>query len=913
MSGGSVTVAAQFPSRRLLKPFVSPARNKVPSSSSADTAAPPRRPASSLKRLFSVRKTTAACPLSKPTTNGGGSCSSQQLLKRRRLASTHTTTGQAALADDGDDGCNNGGDGDQQRPCLPGVNYNGMSRKLFKPFRPPRVVVVGSPDGSEDNGGGGGGGGCRSGSGAGRSLGIRRRAGMPRGPRYNPDTEDAVVLFRPPEPGSALASASETPGLTQRSASSSSSSSLATVPAARSRPIAGGAGGAGKSLKSLLGAGGDSQQEQQQVAVVVDPALGRKLRPHQVEGVKFLYGCVTGQVYRDSLGCIVADEMGLGKTLQCITILWTLLQQSPDPRKPTIEKCIVACPSSLVKNWANELVKWLGSTKISPLACDNKGSKEKVSASLRAFVSARGRTVIHPVLIISYETLRTYIDILGSSPVGLLLCDEGHRLKNSASQTYQALNSLQVQRRIILSGTPIQNDLTEYFALLNFTNPGLLGSPQEFRKRFELPILRGRDALASDAEQLAGDAKLAELNGVASKVIIRRTNDLLSKYLPVKYEHVVFCPLTDLQTDLYELFLKSKEARAEKAAASGGDDNDGGKCSLQTIINLGKLCNHPCLIDVRSAVDGYERVTPAEYFTASVDSESSSSSRAGGGGGGFRRRAAAISASAGISGGGSGRNRPQQPFHPRWSSKIALLDRMLRQIHAAPEKDKIVLISNYTQTLDLFETLCRARGYGHYRLDGSMSISKRQQLVDQFNNPKDPAFVFLLSSKAGGCGINLVGANRLVLFDSSFNPADNLQACGRIWRDGQKKPCYIYTLVTTGTVEEKIFQRQSYKTSLSSCVIDEQENVDRHFSRDQMRQLFHAKLRGQTASETHDQFKCRRCVRGRQAVRAPEPMDFADHNSWDHFCAADAQKIHDRLLKSCMGADVSFVFQYKSH
>ncbi|KAJ2666137.1 DNA-dependent ATPase protein rad54, partial [Coemansia sp. RSA 1285] len=344
MSGGSVTVAAQFPSRRLLKPFVSPARNKV-SPSSADTAAPPRRPASSLKRLFSVRKTTTACPLSKPTTTtSGGSCSSQ-LLKRRRLASTHTTTGQAALADDGDDddGSNNGGDGDQQRPCLPGVNYNGMSRKLFKPFRPPRVVV-GRPDGSEDGGGGGGvaaagGGECRNGSGAARSLGIRRRAGMPRGPRYNPDTEDAVVLFRPPEPGSTLASASETPGLTQRSASSSS---LATVSAARSRPIAGGAGGAGKSLKSLLGTGGDSQLEQQQVAVVVDPALGRKLRPHQVEGVKFLYGCVTGQVYRDSLGCIVADEMGLGKTLQCITILWTLLQQSPDPRKPTIEKCIVA-------------------------------------------------------------------------------------------------------------------------------------------------------------------------------------------------------------------------------------------------------------------------------------------------------------------------------------------------------------------------------------------------------------------------------------------------------------------------------------------------------------------------------------------------------------------------------------------
>ncbi|KAJ2780216.1 DNA-dependent ATPase protein rad54, partial [Coemansia linderi] len=166
---------------------------------------------------------------------------------------------------------------------------------------------------------------------------------------------------------------------------------------------------------------------------------------------------------------------------------------------------------------------------------------------------------------------------------------------------------------------------------------------------------------------------------------------------------------------------------------------------------------------------------------------------------------------------------------------------------------------------------------------------------------------------AGGCGINLVGANRLILFDSSFNPAENLQACGRIWRDGQKKTCFIYTFVTTGTVEEKIFQRQSYKTSLSTCVIDEQENVERHFSRDEMKQLFKSKLRGQTASETHDQFKCRRCVRGHQAIKAPEPMDFADHNSWDHFGAGDCQKIHDHLLKSTMARDVSFVFQYKSH
>ncbi|KAJ2809060.1 DNA-dependent ATPase protein rad54 [Coemansia guatemalensis] len=855
MSSGNVALAAQIPSRRLFRPFVSPAKSRLGS----DTASTPTRRPGALKRLFSVRKGISA------TGNSG-----TLLPSKKRKVSVDSTDEDNKANDD--------------EPCLPGINYNGVSKKLFKPFRSPKVI---RPDGADRAGDGETAGSddrAESRPGLGRSLGVRRRMAVAKGPRYNPDTEDAVVLYRPPEPGQKVKRPGDptVPSLTQSSSSISEANSSTVVPQKQN-----------KSLKSLLGIGGDV--EQKPVAVVVDPSLGRKLRPHQIEGVKFLYNCVTGSVYQNAHGCIMADEMGLGKTLQCIALLWTLLQQSPVAGKPTIDKCIVACPSSLVKNWANELVKWLGSTKISPLACDNKGSKEKVSASLRSFVSARGRMIIHPVLIISYETLRTYIDILKVSPIGMLLCDEGHRLKNSSSQTYQALNSLQVQRRIILSGTPIQNDLTEYFSLLNFTNPGLLGSTQEFRKRYELPILRGRDALATDSEQQIGDAKLSELNAVASKVIIRRTNDLLSKYLPVKYEHVVFCPLTDLQTDLYELFLKSKEARA----AIG----EGGKCSLQTIINLGKLCNHPSLIDVKTAVDGYQTVTPREYFTDSLQSEGARSNAGG-------RRSAAM---AKFSMASSTTDNGNRPFHPKWSSKMTVLDRMLQQIRKSPERDKIVLISNYTQTLNLFETLCRARSYGYYRLDGSMTIGKRQTIVDRFNDPKDSAFVFLLSSKAGGCGINLVGANRLVLFDSSFNPADNLQACGRIWRDGQKKTCFIYTFATTGTVEEKIFQRQSYKTSLSTCVIDEQEHVERHFSRDQMRQLFQAKLRGQTICETHDQFKCRRCVRGRQAIKAPEPMEYADHNTWDHYCAAECHKLQDSLLKSCMGKDVSFVFQYKSH
>ncbi|KZT12526.1 uncharacterized protein LAESUDRAFT_753601 [Laetiporus sulphureus 93-53] len=212
---------------------------------------------------------------------------------------------------------------------------------------------------------------------------------------------------------------------------------------------------------------------------------------------------------------------------------------------PTIEKCIIACPSSPVKNWANELVKRLGKDAIAALAIDGKGGKAEMFEKVVRWVAAGGRNVTRPVMIVSYETLRTLSAHLANCTIGLLLCAEGHRLKNSEPLTFQTLNGLNVKRRVILSGTPIQNDLSEYFSLLNFANPDFLGSKNDFRKNFENLIIRGRDADASDAVKAESEKKLKELGGLVVKFIIRRTNDLLSKYPPVKYEHVVFCGLFD--------------------------------------------------------------------------------------------------------------------------------------------------------------------------------------------------------------------------------------------------------------------------------------------------------------------------------------------------------------------------------
>lgn len=621
-----------------------------------------------------------------------------------------------------------------------------------------------------------------------------------------------------------------------------------------------------KSLAEILGIRKKVEGDHPRVPVVIDPRLAKVLRPHQIEGVKFMYRCVTGMIDEKANGCIMADEMGLGKTLQCITLLWTLLKQSPDAGKPTIQKAIVACPSSLVRNWANELVKWLGADAITPFAIDGKASKEELTRQLRQWAISSGRAVTRPVIIVSYETLRLNVDELKNTPIGLMLCDEGHRLKNGDSQTFTALNNLNVSRRVILSGTPIQNDLSEYFSLISFANPDLLGTRLEFRKRFELPILRGRDADAAEAERKRGDACLTELLGLVNKFIIRRTNDILSKYLPVKYEHVVFCNLAPFQLALYNYFLTSPDIQALLRGK--------GSQPLKAINILKKLCNHPDLLDLPSDLPGCEASFPDDYVPK--DSR--------------------------------GRDRD---IRPRYSGKMAVLDRMLARIRA-DTNDKIVLISNYTQTLDLFERLCRSRGYGALRLDGTMNVSKRQKLVDRFNDPAGDEFVFLLSSKAGGCGLNLIGANRLVLFDPDWNPAADQQALARVWRDGQRKDCFVYRFIATGTIEEKIFQRQSHKQSLSSCVVDSAEDVERHFSLDGLRELF--QYRGDTRSDTHDTFKCKRCKPdGRQYVRAPA-MLYGDTSTWNHFANEGLGPIQDLLLRQEMGGEeVSAVFQYISH
>ncbi|KAK3585162.1 hypothetical protein CHS0354_001785 [Potamilus streckersoni] len=562
-----------------------------------------------------------------------------------------------------------------------------------------------------------------------------------------------------------------------------------------------------------------NKKNQPVVDVVVDPYLSVHLRPHQREGVLFLYECVMGFRNYIGQGAILADDMGLGKTLQCITLLWTLYKQGPYGAKPVLRRCLVITPGSLVKNWYQEFKKWLGSERLSVYAVS---TDKKVAEFLN--------TTIYPVLIISYEMFVRAYDQIQQLTFDLIVCDEGHRLKNTAIKTTSLIMSLPCTRRVVLSGTPIQNDLQEFFSIVEFCNPGVLGSSTAFRRVFENPIVAARQPGASKEEIELGDERAAELTRITKSFVLRRTQDINNKYLPSKNEIVIFCRPSSLQLLLYHQLLRCQLIRSCLAGRLTGSPH------LICIAALKKLCNHPSLI-----------------FSKAKQMDS------------FQKKDNEDSVYQGLS----------ELFYPGFSEdqysfedsgKLKVLFSLLEELHHQSPTEKLVLVSNHTKTLDLLQVCCDRSQYKYLRLDGQTPTSKRQEIVQRFNSKYCPEFIFLLSSKAGGVGLNLIGASRLVLYDIDWNPANDLQAMARVWRDGQKKKVYIYRLLTTGTLEEKVYQRQISKQGLSGAVMDVRDKTDVQFSLEDLKDLF--SLNTSTDCDTHDLLCCN-CGGHKEAMEPP--------------------------------------------
>lgn len=563
------------------------------------------------------------------------------------------------------------------------------------------------------------------------------------------------------------------------------------------------------------------------VDVIIDPSLSRHMRAHQSAGVKFLYNCVMGsKILNDeglnSRGALLADDMGLGKTLTSIALIWTLLKQSPfretisgwkqdenKGRNPTylksglshksltrcgvLRKVLIVVPLTLINNWQEEFKKWLGMNYFQVITVTADSPSNVVSS----FMHSR----IHTIMIIGYERL---ISIFNNDSVfkyikfDMVVCDEAHRMKNENAKSVKVLKKLKVEKVVLLTGTPVQNDSKEFFTLCDISNPGVFGKYTDFMK--------------------GNGISRTQMIDISKNFILRRTKDILLKVLPSRHDLVVFIKPLKNQLRLFKAvkpYLKDNfdnDIEDEKYDESMENDLNLSmmKKDVLSLINIyKKICNSPKLLNNDSF---FKRMfSDACKFDNIKDCLSEN------------------------------------------SGKLNFLMKFLENLHGKT-KEKVVIISNYTQTLDIIERMVGCK-YALIRLDGKVNAQKRMKLVDEFNK-NNGIFIFLLSSKSGGAGLNLVGASRLIMFDGDWNPAVDIQAMGRIHRDGQKMPCFIYRLITTGCIDEKIYQRQLVKIALSNCILgetskaNEKDQIQEMFSEEELKDLF--TVDSETKCNTYD-------------------------------------------------------------
>ncbi|KAI3559508.1 SNF2 super family protein [Colletotrichum abscissum] len=478
---------------------------------------------------------------------------------------------------------------------------------------------------------------------------------------------------------------------------------------------------------------------------------------YQKTGVHWL-----AELYEQGVGGIIGDEMGLGKTVQAIAFV-AALHYTKKLDKPVI----VVVPATVMQQWVNEFHRWWPPLRVSILHSsgsgmvnvaeddddeDYPGDRTNRDAAERIVrrVAKHGH-----VLVTTYAGLNTYGEQLLSLEWGYAILDEGHRIRTpNANVTYQA-KCLNTPHRLILSGTPIQNNLTELWSLFDFIFPMRLGTLVNFRQQFEIPIKMGGHANATNLAVMTAEKCATTLKETISQYLLQRLKVDVASDLPEKTEQVLFCKLTPEQNEEYVRFIHS-DAVSQIMAKK--------RQSLYGIDILRKICNHPDLVSV---------------------------------------------------------NRKNQPGYdwgsPRRSGKLQMVGDLLPMWKKFGHKT--LLFSQTKIMLNIIQDyIGKMEGMNYLRMDGDVTIEKRQILIDKFNN--DPSIdVFLLTTKVGGLGVNLTGATRIIIYDPDWNPSTDLQARERAWRLGQTKPVAIYRLMTSGTIEEKIYHRQIFKQFMTNKVL----------------------------------------------------------------------------------------------
>ncbi|XP_053724761.1 helicase ARIP4 isoform X1 [Synchiropus splendidus] len=634
--------------------------------------------------------------------------------------------------------------------------------------------------------------------------------------------------------------------------------------------------------------------------VFLAPQLARAVKPHQIGGIRFLYDNLIESLDRyktsNGFGCILAHSMGLGKTLQVISFIDILL------RNTEAHTVLAIVPVNTLQNWLSEFNLWLPPQESLPPDTDpnilaGRVFKVHILNDEHKTTLARAKVVEDwsrdgGVLLMGYEMYRLLSMkksfVMGKKrkskkPAGpiiidldeedrqqelmqgiekaiarpgpdVVICDEGHRIKNYHASTSQALKNIRSRRRVVLTGYPLQNNLIEYWCMVDFVRPDFLGTRQEFSNMFERPILNGQcmDSTPQDVRLMRYRSHV--LHSLLEGFVQRRGHDVLQDQLPTKEEHVILVRLSPIQRALYTEFMK----RFREAGNNGWL----GLNPLKAFCVCCKIWNHPDVL-----YEALQKENQANEQDLDLDDITTAGNRCTTG---MKAKGADSSKANSLPPANVTQDRANQMITYEWAKDVmtnyrtGVLEnsaKMLLLFHLIEEsvrrRDKILVFSQSLSTLSVIEDFLAkrpmptgvdsfdaqhqtwVRNLNYYRLDGSTSASERERLINQFNDPENTsAWVFLLSTRAGCLGVNLIGANRVVVFDASWNPCHDAQAVCRVYRYGQKKPCYIYRLVCDFTLEKKIYDRQVSKQSMSDRVVDDL-NPALNFTRKEVESLLH--------------------------------------------------------------------------